>query len=82
MTDLKSIGFSLAGIPMVATYRVYLDDDIRYGMAAEIEIDSVVVQGTDIKVDLDYPINRDTVGAHIDSIIFEYEKDMAREAAQ
>lgn len=44
MKDLKSIGFSLAGIPMVATYRVYLDDDIRFGMAAEIEIDTVVVQ--------------------------------------
>jgi len=82
MKDLKSIGLSLAGIPMVATYRVYLDDDIRYGMAAEIEIDSVVVQGTSIEVDLDYPINRDTVGAHIESIIFEYGKDMDQEAAQ
>jgi len=72
MKVLLSTEFELAGIPMVARYRLYRDDDIRFEPVVQIEIEDVAVIGTDIKVDLDYAINRDTIGAHIESIIVEH----------
>jgi hypothetical protein len=84
---MNAIKIDLAGVPLIVTYNIYRDADMRdwpkYISSVHIEIESATVDGGNgAEIDLDYPINRDTLGAHIDSIIFEMEETREREAEQ
>ena len=77
---VQTLEFELAGIPLIVEYRVYFADPRDRDPETTIEIESALVAGTDLEIDTDYPINRDTIGAHIESIIFSHEEQWRREA--
>ena len=84
MPDPYTLEIDLAGVPVIVEYRVYYDTDPRdFDPSMTIDIEAAYIEGRpDLALDFDYQINRDTLGAHIESIIFEHEERIRREMTE
>ena len=84
MPDPYTLEIDLAGVPVIVEYRVYCSRDPRdRDPEMTIEIEAAYIEGRpDLALDFDYPINRDTLGVHIESIVFEREETIRREMTE